>query len=181
MSLRNPPKLARAELKSYALRLLGAKALSVAQLKERLRRRAANAADVETVTEDLREYGFLNDRRFAEGFAASRRDTRGFGRQRVLSDLVKNKVASGVARKAVDEAFAGVDEPAMIADFLARKFRGQDLPALLKSPNKLASVYRRLRSAGFSTGNSIRALKKYSAEADQLESMEEPDSGVEPA
>ena len=181
MSLRNPPKLARSALKSYALKLLAGRALSTAQLKDRLRRRAADAADVEPVTGELREHGFLNDPRFAEGFATSRRDSRGFGQQRVLSDLVRQKVASGVAQQAVDEAFAGVDEPAMIAGYLARKYRGQDLASLLKNANKLASIYRRLRGAGFSASNSIRALKHYSSAADQLESMEEPDAGVEPA
>ena len=37
----------------------------------------------------------------------------------------------------------------------------------------LASVYRKLRGAGFSSGNSIRVLKRYRAEAERLEEMED--------
>ena len=36
---------------------------------------------------------------------------------------------------------------------------------------ELASAFRKLRGAGFSTGNSIRALKRYAAEAERLEEL----------
>ena len=57
----------------------------------------------------------------------------------------------------------------MIESFLARKYRGKDLGALLSEEKHLASAFRRLRAAGFSTGNSIRVLKRFAAEADRLE------------
>jgi len=44
---------------------------------------------------------------------------------------------------------------------------------LLKDQKELASAFRKLRGAGFSTGNSIRVLKKFAAEAEQLEGIEE--------
>ena len=50
-----------------------------------------------------------------------------------------------------------------------RHFRG----ALLQEQKNLASVFRKLRGAGFSTGNSIRVLKCYAAEAERLEEIEE--------
>jgi len=173
-------KLGREELKQYALRVLGARAISTAQLKAKLRTRAGRREDVDEVVASLRAYGFLNDSRFAEGFATARRDSRGFGRQRVMADLVKQRVAPAVARKAVDQAYAGTNETAMIEAFLARKYRGADLPALLADERKLAAAYRRLRAAGFSSSQSIRVLKRFSARADDLESME-TDSGVEQA
>jgi regulatory protein len=78
-----------------------------------------------------------------------------------------------VAREAVEAAYQGADEPAMILAFLERKFRGKDLGALLQDQKHLASAFRKLRGAGFSTANSIRALRKYAAEAEQLEEMED--------
>jgi regulatory protein len=83
------------------------------------------------------------------------------------------RIAPAVARQAVDAAFEGVDETAMIQAFLERKYRGKDLGALLQDQKHLASAFRKLRAAGFSTGNSIRVLKRYAAEAERLEELEE--------
>jgi len=173
MPFSKPKLLAREELKTYALRLLGARSLSVAELKQRLRRRANNEADVDEIVASLKDLGLLSDSRFADNFAAARRDSQGFGQQRVLSDLLKKRIAPTVAARAVTQAYAATDEVTLIEEFLARKFRGKKLGELLREPSRLASVYRRLRQAGFSSGPSIRVLKRYAAEADQLEGMEE--------
>lgn len=173
MPLGKQSKLAAAQLREYALRLLSGRALSVAQLKEKLRRRAANLEDIDPIVASLKEYGALNDRRYAEHFAAIRAGAGTHGRRRVLSDLLQRKVAPKVAEKAVSEAYAEVDETEAIVGWLTRKFRNQDLGAKLQDPRKLAAVYRRLRHAGFASGPSIRVLKRYAAQADELESLED--------
>ena len=61
----------------------------------------------------------------------------------------------------------------MIEEYLARKFRATNLPIYLQDEKKLASVYRRLRTAGFSSGASIRVLKRYAAQAEELEGLED--------
>jgi SOS response regulatory protein OraA/RecX len=61
--------LEEGELREYALRLLAARALTVAQLKQRLRPRAADPASVDRIVAQLKEYGALDDRRFAENFS----------------------------------------------------------------------------------------------------------------
>ncbi len=53
--------------------------------------------------------------------------------------------------------------------------RSRPIGALLMEEKNLASAYRRLRTAGFSSGNSIQVLKRYAAEAERLEEMEEPE------
>ena len=64
----------------------------------------------------------------------------------------------------------------MIEKFLERKFRGKNLGVLLAEQKYLASAFRRLRGAGFSTGNSIRVLKRYAADAERLEDMDAGDT-----
>jgi hypothetical protein len=66
-----------------------------------------------------------------------------------------------------------VDETGLIENLLSRKYRGKNLGELLREPKNLASAYRKLRVAGFSSGNSIGVLKRYAAEADQLDEMED--------
>jgi len=166
-------------LMAYAARTLGARAQSSSELREKLRRRAARKEDVDQVLSRLKDAGYLNDKRFAESFANWRRDNAGFGKTRVVRDLMARRVAPALARQATDTAYIESDETAMIEQFLARKYRGKDLNALLTEEKHLAAAYRKLRGAGFSGGNSIRVLKRYAAEADRLEALAEVDENEE--
>ena len=168
MAFRTPKPLDVEGLMNYAARALSARAYTVSELKTRLKKRAARQEDIETVLARLKEAGVVNDRRFAGSFAEWRRESQGMGKTRVLRDLMARRVAPGVAKEAVDAAFEGVDETAMIETFLKRKYRGKDLGAMLQEQKELASAFRKLRGAGFSTGNSIRVLKRYAAEAERL-------------
>jgi len=173
MAFRTPKPLDIEGLMNYAARALSARTYTVSELKARLKKRAARQEDVETVLSRLRQSGVVNDRRFAGSFAEWRRENQGVGKTRVLRDLMARRVAPALAREAVETAFEGVDETAMIEAFLKRKYRGQDLGALLQDQKHLAAAFRKLRGAGFSTGNSIRVLKRYAAEAERLEDIEE--------
>lgn len=173
MAVRAPKPLDIEGLMEYAARALSARAYSVSELRIRLKKRAAQPHDVEEVLARLRRAGMVNDPRFAAGFAEWRRESQGLGKSRVLRDLMARRVAPGLAREAVEAAFEGVDETAMIQAFLERKYRGKDLGTLLQQPKQLASAFRKLRGAGFSAGNSIRVLKRYAAEAERLEDLEE--------
>ncbi len=164
-----PKKLDADALLQYALGALGRRALSSGELRDRLNRRAASPNDIPPVLERLKEYGYLDDNRFAESFANWRRDSQGLGRQRVLRDLRTRRVAPTVAEKAVEHAYAASDETGMIEQFLARKFRGTPLPAYLSEPKNLASAFRKLRYAGFSSSSSIAVLRRYSQQASELE------------
>jgi len=177
MAFRTPKPLDVEGLMNYAARALSARAYTVSELKTRLKKRAARAEDVEVVLGRLKDAGVVNDRRFAGSFADWRRESQGLGKTRVLRDLMARRVAPEVAKQAVEAAFEGVDETAMIEAYLKRKYRGKDLCALLQEQKELASAFRKLRGAGFSTGNSIRVLKRYAAEAERLEDMEEDITG----
>ena len=159
-------------LMAFAARALSARALTISELRDKLKRRAAEPAQVEEVMARLKDAGYLNDQRFAESYAGWRRDQGGFGKTRVLRDLMARRVAPAVAKQAAEAAYQGADEVAMIEAFLARKYRGKDLATLLKEEKHLASAYRKLRTSGFSTANSIKVLKRYAEQAEQLEEMD---------
>jgi len=167
-----PKRLDAEALYSYAVRLLGGRAFSTGELRQRLERRAAEPGDIDGVLARCKEYGFLNDRKFAESYAAARLENQSHGRGRVLRDLRQRQVSATLAEKTVNTVYEEVDEVALIEAYLSRKFRGKDLPAWLAEDKHLASAYRRLRTAGFSPGNTIRVLKRFSARADELEDTE---------
>ena len=163
---------------AYAARTLSGRAQTSSELREKLRRRAVRKEDVDGVISRLKDAGYLNDKRFAESFANWRRDNAGFGKTRVVRDLMSRRVAPALAKQAADTAYQESDEIAMIEAFLARKYRGKDLKTMLTEEKHLASAYRRLRGAGFGTGNSIKVLKRYATEADRLEEMEETEPSL---
>jgi regulatory protein len=173
---RGPTPLDAGALWSFALKILGQRALSSGELREKLRRKAADPGDVPGVMARLKEYGYLDDSRMAETYAASRKSSSGFGKVRVLQDLARRRVAPGVARTAVDKAYEGANETELIEQFLERKYRTTPLPEHLSVEKNLAAVYRRLRRAGFSSGPSIQVLKRYAARAGELEDTDEPEA-----
>ncbi len=169
MRPKRPAKLDSEALWQYALRALASRALSMGELREKLRARAQSADDIAAVVARLKDYGMLDDRKLAESYASARRENQGFGRHRVLRDLRGRRVAPAVAEKAVAQVFEGSDETSLVEAFLARKYRNVDLAAHLADPRKLAAAYRRLRYAGFSGGVAIRVLRRYSESAESLE------------
>jgi len=171
---RTPVPLDLDGLMTYAARILSARAQTVSELRDKLTSRAARSEHVAEALRRIKQAGYLNDEKFAGSFATWRRENEGFGKTRVLRDLLARRVAPAVAKKAIDAAYSEADEIAMIENFLVRKFRGKNLGVLLAEEKHLASAYRKLRAAGFSPGNSIRALKRYAAEADRLEEIEDP-------
>lgn len=149
--------------------LLAQRAMSSGELRQKLRLRALLPEDVDAVLEQLTEYGALNDAKYAESYASARKENQGFGQARVLRDLNKKRIPSSLAKEAVSTTYSGVDEVAMIEDYLARKFRGKNLPEFLSVDKNLASAFRRLRTAGYSSTNSIQVLRRYSAQAGEID------------
>lgn len=161
-SRRQPPKLDREQLWEYALRALGQRAHSASEIRQKLARRAAAFEYVSETMSRLREYGFTDDQRFSESFAASRLQNKGFGQRRVLRDLKAKRVSDQVATAAVESAYAGTDEAELIRAYLAKKYRGKNLRTMLADRGTLASVFRRLQGAGFSSAGALNVLRAYS-------------------
>jgi len=141
---------------TYSLRLLGGRAQTIGELKKKLTAKAANAGDVDGILSRLKEYRFVNDKQFADSFAASRRDGAGFGKGRVLRELNARQVPRIVAETAVAGAYSEVDEVAHASEFLRRKVRAKDF----SEPKHFQSAFRKLRYNGFSANAAVQAIKR---------------------
>jgi regulatory protein len=172
---RRAKPLDRSALMEYALRSLSGRAQSVGELREKLRRRAALMGDVDEVLAQLKDTGYLNDRRFAEGFAAARLSNDKFGSSRVVRDLRQRRVAPAVAEGTVKQVYEGVDESALIEEWIRRKYRTTPREGLFKEDKDLAAAYRRLARAGFRTGEIVRVLKRFAKNPELLDNFELPE------
>ena len=170
------PRLSAEALWEYAVKTLASRAQSTGELRRKLAEKAERAADVDSTISRLRDYGYLNDRRFAESYAGARLENQGLGKGRVLRDLRQRKVSASLAEGAVGRIYQNVDEMELIASFIRRKVRTKaPLPEALEDPSQLASVYRKLIRAGFSPSNVIHALKRISRREDLLDAFEPPE------
>jgi regulatory protein len=176
-SHKRPRKLAQEELFEYAVKCLGTRAYSTGDLKSKLLMRAANPPDADAVIDRLNGIGYLNDRRFAESYAAARVENEGFGRMRVLTDLRARRVSGDLAEKAVQQALGGRSEAELIDAFIERRMHSVAAGGPIEDEKKLASAYRKLRRAGFTSGPILAALKRIAARPEALEEPpeEEPE------
>jgi regulatory protein len=175
MPERKPRLLNSRELWEYALRLLAGRASSTGELREKLRRRAERAGDVDEALARLKDYGYLNDRRFAEGFAAARLSNEKLGRARVVRDLRQRRVAPALAESTVRQVYQDVDEQALIEDWIRRKYRLAEREGLFQEDKDLARAYARLLRAGFRSGEIVSALKRFAKNPELLDSFEPPE------
>ena len=70
-----------------ALRLLEFRSHSEKELSDKLKRAGANTEDIENVLEFCREYGFVNDERYAIGKAKDLKNLKKYGRNRIKQEL----------------------------------------------------------------------------------------------
>src|SRR5258708_38650592 len=118
---RTKPRLSAEALWDFAVKTLGARAYSTGELRRKLIQKAERAADVDEAISRLRDYGYLNDRRFAESYAGFRLENQGLGKSRVLRDVRQRNVSSGLAGGARRRVYKRVAEAGVIGRCIRRE------------------------------------------------------------
>lgn len=164
------PEQVRSRILQHALKLLAARSRSVAELRERLlERRQANKEVVEAVIERLREYGYLDDERYAFGYASLKVRQRPLGRARLERDLKFKQVSSEVAGEALDQVFAETSEADLLDRALAKRVRLRGQP---KTRAEAKSLFDHLLRLGFPyelVSEKVRAATRLSDDEQELE------------
>jgi regulatory protein len=130
-----------------AVKLLAAKPRSVAELRERLLQgKKTDEELVDAVISRLREYGYLNDERFAFSYASYKVKQKPVGRRRLERDLKFKKVDSVVANEALEMVFTETPEEQLIDQAIARRLRIRGKP---KNRADAKSLFDHLLRQGF--------------------------------
>ncbi len=170
--MKRPRQLSADQLWAYALKKLSGRAASSGEIRTSLLARALEPSDVDGILGRLKEYGYLNDARYAESFASARLENEGLGQSRVLRDLRQHRVAPDLAQRAVSKIYADKDESALIEQYIRRKYRMADRDKLFQDEKELAKAFRRLIRAGFKPANALQVLKRFAANPELLDAME---------
>lgn len=159
-------------LYDYAVRALGRRMRTVAELKRLMRRRVPQDERgellVNMVTLRLKDQKYLNDANYAAAYASFRRDNEKFGKRRVITDLKVKGVHQDVIEKVVAEAYATENEEELARSYLKRK--------RLKRPatdKEAARIFRGLIRAGFGTVIAVKVLKTWDVDDELLTALQE--------
>jgi len=144
-----------------AVKLIAAKSRSVAELRERLLQSCqANKSDVEAVISRLKEYGYLDDERFAFSYASLKVKQRPIGRRRLERDLKFKKVDSAVANEALELVYTETTEEELIDRAIEKRIRLRGKP---KDRLAAKSLFDHLLRQGFPfelVSEKVRAVSK---------------------
>ena len=159
------PEKARERTFQRAVKLLAAKPRSIEELRERLLEKEwTNAEIVEEVLKKLAEYGYLNDERFAFGYASYKVRQKPVGRQRLQRDLQLKKVDRETADEALRLVFEETPEAELIDRAIEKRTRLRGLPG---TRAEVKSLVDHLLRQGFSydlISGKVRALSSVVAE-----------------
>jgi regulatory protein len=161
------PEQIRARAFQRAVKLLAAKPRSIAELRERLSERCSSKAIVETVIARLREYGYLDDERYALGYASAKLRQQPIGRRRLQQSLQMKQVDRAVADEALDQVFAETPEEELIDRAVEKRVRLRGRP---KNRAEAKSLFDHLLRQGFPfelVSEKVRAASK--ADLDETE------------
>ncbi len=163
------PEKARARTMQRAVKLLAAKPRSVEELRERLLEKEwTNEEVVEGVLQKLGEYGYLNDERYAFGYASYRVRQKPVGRQRLQRDLQMKKVSRETTTEALDLVFQETPEEELIDRAIAKRTRLRGRPT---TRAEVKSLFDHLLRQGFSyelVSNKVRAASAISTDEDEV-------------
>ena len=155
-----------------AIKILMRRAHSVSDMKKALIRRTPDEDLIQKVIARLKQNGLIDDARYAKQFARQRTEIRHQGKYRVARELRARGVPDRYIESAVDSVFAETDEASLVRARLIRRL------AHLRGPldqKKIASLYRNLLGAGFSS-DIIRAELKGITRGDLPELPDDADS-----
>ncbi|MBN2201492.1 regulatory protein RecX [bacterium] len=113
----------RVRAKAKSLRLLGRRALTAAELRDRLEDKDFSDRVIRLVIGDLSAVGLLNDAAFAESFVHDRMMLRPCSKRMLVIELVRKGLAEEEAARAVDASYGPKSEAEVAGDLALKKAR----------------------------------------------------------
>lgn len=126
--------------KNTAYRYLAIRPRSKSEIEKKLCNKEFSSSVVESVIDHLVHLGYVDDRKFACQWAASRARLRGYGRNRIEQELRQKGVDRETIREALNEAVPPKDEQETARKIAEKK---------LRTMNSVEPEARKRRLAGF--------------------------------
>jgi len=143
------------------LRLLGLRARSAAELRDRLKGEGFAQETIASVMRDLESAKLVDDEEFARSWVASRQAALAAGRRRLRWELRRKGVSEELIRRVVDEGVDDETELRLATELARRRLREGELPVEGKA---LGRLRRLLAARGFESDTVDTVLRRVGEE-----------------
>ncbi len=132
--------------KQAALKLLAARSLSIAELRQKLASRGFDCDTTEAVVREFLARRFLDDEGLSERYVQSLLERKAYGRRWFFRKLLKRGINGDTIQKVLNKVFDEIDEGQLVYEAAVGKLRGlRDV----EPRARLAKVARFLSNRGF--------------------------------
>jgi regulatory protein len=108
------------ETRKMVLRLLTYRARTVKEICEYLERKGFTGPVIESTINEMKEYGYLNDYKFASDYIAYRKN-RGYGIKRIQYELTSRGIDKQIIVSKIEEEFNPDEDLARIKEILDKR------------------------------------------------------------
>ena len=127
--------------RDYALKVIEFKDRTEKEIREKLTQKGYD----ENITEDeiafLKDYGFINDLRYAQRFVSDAINLKKWGMARIRAELLRKGVDREIIDNAVEDAFMDIDDDRLLKE-MQRRFKNSDL-SNIKERTRIFNFYMR--------------------------------------
>lgn len=127
--------------RDYALKVIEFKDRTEKEIREKLTQKGYD----ENITEDeiafLKDYGFINDLRYAQRFVSDAINLKKWGKARIRAELLRKGVDREIIDNTVEDAFIDVDDDRLFKE-MQRRFKNSDL-SNIKERTRIFNFYMR--------------------------------------
>ena len=145
------------ELYTRAIKLLSNRPFSTPELKKKLLQHTSEESLVRSVLDRLISYGYLDDRKFIEGYIQSRRGSKHYGRQRIELELRFKGLDPSLVAEMLEQFYPPDVDQLELRGALEKKLLGLSPPMDAK---KVAKLYNYLLRQGFSREAVYREIRR---------------------
>lgn len=140
--------------------LLSRRDHSTSELLQKLRQKGFDAEASREAAEKLQALGYLDDRRFAETYAAELAHGKGFGKRRIVTELFRK----GIAREIIDEVTESLELPEdALQSLIERKYARN-----LDTEQGVRRTFNALLRMGYAPGEIKEALRDYMEQTEEF-------------
>ena len=144
--------------RDYCLKLITIKDRTEKELRDKLKEKNFDENTIEEEIEFLSNYGYINDKRYAEHFTSDAINLKKWGKSRIRTELLRKGVDRDVTDEAIEEAFGDVDDDRLYTE-MEKRFKNADF-SNMKERTRIFNFYLR---RGFSPEEIKGAMNKMSS------------------
>ena len=147
--------------RDYALRLIEFRDRTEKELCEKLVGKGYDENQIEDTVEFLKNYGYIDDKRYASHFISDAINLKKWGKIRIRSELLRKGIDREIVDFAIEDAFSQIDDDRVLLQMQSR-FKDADF-SNMKERNRIFGFFIR---RGFTPDEIKDAMNKMSSFSD---------------